>query len=49
MCMVAPDMCDYQNVSQIFYILFSVGIHRGNVKLGPKIGNFEVQMGVTFE
>ena len=47
--MVAPDMCDYQNVSQIFYILFSLGMHRGNDKLGPKIGNFEGQMSVTFE
>ena len=47
--MVAPDMCDYQNISQIFDILFSLRIHRGNVKLGPKIGYFEVQMGVTFE
>ena len=47
--MVALDMCDYQNISQIFYILFSLGIHRGNVKLGPKIGNFEVQMDVPFE
>ena len=47
--MVAPDMCDYQNVSQIFDILLSLGIHSGNVKLGPKIGHFEVQMGVTCE
>ena len=47
--MVAPDMCDYQDVSQIFDILFTLGIHRGNVKLGTKIGNFEVQMVVTFQ
>ena len=47
--MVAPDMCDYQTVSQIFDILFRLGTHRGNVKLGPTISNFEVQMGVTFE
>ena len=47
--MVATDICDYQNVSQIFYVLFSLGIHISNVKLGPKIGNFEVQMGETFE
>ena len=46
--MVAPDMCDYVTVSQIFDILFSLGIHRGNIELGPKIGNFEVQMGATF-
>ena len=45
--MVAPDMSDYQIVSQLFDILFSLGIHRGNVKLGQKIGKFEVQMGVT--
>ena len=44
-CIVAPDT----NVSQIFDILFSLGIHRGNVILGPKICNFEVQMGVTFQ
>ena len=48
-CMVAPDMCDYQNVSQILDNLFSLGIHKGNVKLGPETGNFELQMGVTFE
>ena len=47
--MLAPAMCDYQTVSQIFDVLFSLGIHRENVKLGPTIGNFEVQMGVTFE
>ena len=47
--MVAPDMCDYQNVYQIFDNLFSLGIHRGNVELGTKISNFEVQMAVTFE
>ena len=47
--MVAPDICDYQNLSQIFYILLSLGKNRGNVKKGLKIGNFEVQMGVTFE
>ena len=47
--MVAPDMCDYQNISQIFYFLFSLGIHLGNVKLGPKIGTLEVQMAATFE
>ena len=47
--MVAPDMCDYQYISQIFDILFSLGKHRGNVELGAKIGNFEVQIAVTFE
>ena len=47
--MVAPETCDYQNISQIFAILFRLGIHRGNVELGPKIGHFEVQMGVTFD
>ena len=47
--MVAPDMCVYQNVTQIFDILFSLGKYWVNVQLGPKIGNFEVQMGVTFE
>ena len=36
-CMVAPDMCDYQNVSQIFDIFFCLGIHGGSVKLGPKM------------
>ena len=48
-CLVALDMCDFQNISQIFYILLSLGIHRGNVNLGPRIGNFEVQMDVPFE
>ena len=48
-CLVAPDMCDYQNISQIFDFLFSLGIHRRNIKLRPKTGNFEVQMGLTFE
>ena len=47
--MVALDICDYQNVSQIFYILLSLGKHRGYVKLGPKIGNFEEQMGESVE
>ena len=47
--MIAPNMSDYQNISQLFDNLFSLGIHKGNVKLGPKIGNFELQMGVTFE
>ena len=47
--MVALDMCDFQNISQIIYILLSLGIHRGNVNLGPRIGNFEVQMDVPFE
>ena len=47
--MDVPDMCDYQIISQIFDILFNLGKHRGNVKLGQKIGYFEVQMGVTFE
>ena len=46
--MVAPDMCNYQTVSQIFNI-FSLEIHRGNVRLGPKIGNFEVPLGVNLE
>ena len=32
-------------VTTIFDILFNLGIHRGNVKLGPKTGIFEVQMG----
>ena len=36
-------MCDYQTFSQIFYILL------GNIKLGPKNGSLEVQMGVSFE
>ena len=51
-CLVASDMCDYhdyQSLSQIFYILFSLGIHRGTVKLGPTVDNFEVQMVVPFE
>ena len=47
--LVAPDMCDYQNIYQIFDILFSLGIHRRNIKLRQKTGNFEVQMGLTFE
>ena len=47
--MVALDICDYQNVSQIFFILFSLGKHRGYVELGPNIGKFEEPMGVTVE
>ena len=47
--MVALDMWDYQNVSQSFDILFSLGMHRENIKKDSQIGNFEVQMGVTFE
>ena len=47
--MVALDMRDYQNISQIFVFLFSLGIRRGNVQFAPKIGISEVQMGVTFE
>ena len=34
---------------QIFYVLYSLGINIGNVKIGPKICNIEVQMGATFE
>ena len=45
-CIVATDMFDYHTVSQMFDILCSLGIHR---EYGPKIYNFEVQMGVTFE
>ena len=41
-CLVVPDICDYQIISQIFDILFSFGINRGNVKSVPKIGNLEV-------
>ena len=39
----------HQNVSHIFDILFSLGKDRGNVKLGLKIGNLELQMGLLFE
>ena len=46
-CLDVPEICDYQILSQIFDILFSFGINRGNVKSVPKIGNLEVQMGVT--
>ena len=42
LCLVTPDMWDYH--SQFVYILLSLGINRGNVKLVPKIGNFEVQI-----
>ena len=41
-------MCDYHYLFQIFLILFSLRINRGNVKFIPKFGN-EVQMGETFE
>lgn len=33
----------------IFDVLFSLRINEGNVKLGPKMCNLEVQLGVTFE
>ena len=37
-----------KSISDFLY-LFILGIRRGNVTLGPKIGNFEVQMIVTFK
>ena len=47
--MVDPDMCDFQRYLRFVYVLFSLEIHRENVKLGPTIGNFEGQKGVSFE
>ena len=42
-------MCRYKTVSQIVDIFTGLEIIDGNSKLGLKIGNFEVLMGVTLE
>lgn len=47
--MVAHDMCDNHVLSLILDILFSFRINKGNVELGHKIGNLEVQMDVMEE
>ena len=43
-CLVSPDISDYETVSQIINIVFSLGIKRGNIKLIQKNGNLEVQI-----
>lgn len=44
---VTPEMCGYKTASH--YILFSLGINEGNVKLHANIGNSEVQTRVLYE